>query len=209
MVTDNALSGLSRSSAFVKRFFDILVSVTALIFTWWIILFAAVAAQIDTGSSGFFLQRRVGRNGKLFLVIKIRTMRKMPGVYTTVTIENDVRITYLGRLLRKSKIDELPQLINVLFGQMSIVGPRPDVTGFADKLTGNDRLMLTIRPGITAPATLKYRNEESLLSSQVDPERYNLDVIWPDKVRMNCEYVKNWSFFNDMRIIWETVTGFK
>lgn len=207
MVTDNTLSGLSVTDALIKRTFDIVLSATGLLITWWLIVLAAIAATLDTGKSGFFLQQRVGRNAKIFTVIKIRTMRQVQGVDTTVTTANDARITALGRILRKTKIDELPQLINVLFGQMSFVGPRPDVPNFADKLTGNDRLMLTIRPGITGPATLKYRDEESLLASQADPTRYNLEVIWPDKVRLNCEYVLHWSFWQDLTMIWCTVSG--
>ena len=103
------------------------------------------------------------------------------------------------------KIDELPQLFNVLIGQMSFVGPRPDVPGFADQLKGNDRIILTVRPGITGPATLKYRNEEELLASVTDPEEYNAEVVFPDKVRLNREYVENWSFARDIRYIWATI----
>ncbi|MDD4977069.1 MAG: sugar transferase [Gallionella sp.] len=207
MATEHTLAGLSVTDAFVKRTFDILVSATGLMFTWWIIVLAAIAATLDTRKNGFFLQQRVGRNAKLFTVIKIRTMRQVQGVDTTVTTANDARITALGRILRKTKIDELPQLINVLFGQMSFVGPRPDVPSFADKLAGNDRLMLTIRPGITGPATLKYRDEETLLAAQADPTQYNLEVIWPDKVRLNCEYVLHWRFWMDLEMIWCTVSG--
>jgi lipopolysaccharide/colanic/teichoic acid biosynthesis glycosyltransferase len=134
-------------------------------------------------------------------------MRDVPGINSTVTTGKDQRITSLGRFWRKSKIDELPQLINVLKGDMSFVGPRPDVPGYADRLEGNDRVVLSVRPGITGPATLKYRDEEALLAEQNDPQKYNDEVLWLDKVRLNREYVENWSFLGDLRYIWETVFG--
>jgi lipopolysaccharide/colanic/teichoic acid biosynthesis glycosyltransferase len=126
--------------------------------------------------------------------------------WSTVTTASDQRVTRVGRMMRRAKIDELPQLYNVLLGQMSFVGPRPDVPGFADKLAGEDRVILTMRPGITGPATLKYRNEEEILASVDDPETYNRDVIFPDKVRLNRQYVQNWSFSQDIWFIWRTVS---
>ncbi|MAT50394.1 MAG: sugar transferase [Porticoccaceae bacterium] len=198
---------LSRTQAATKRGFDVLGAALGLMLTWWLILFAWLAATIDTRQNGFFTQSRIGRDGRLFRVIKIRTMRNVPGVDTTVTTGADPRITKLGRFLRKAKIDELPQLINVLRGDMSFVGPRPDVPGFADRLTGEDRAILSIRPGITGPATLKYRDEEAILAGQTDPEAYNRDVIFPDKVRVNREYIENWSLSADIRYIWQTIAG--
>lgn len=132
-------------------------------------------------------------------------MRSDSFFQTTVTTDTDPRITRLGRFFRKTKLDELPQLIHVLLGQMSFVGPRPDVPGFADNLSGDDRIILSVRPGITGPATLKYRNEESILAGQDDPERYNDEVIFPDKVRLNKEYVENYSFRKDIKYIWQTI----
>ena len=176
-----------------------------LLLLWWLILIVYALATIDTQKSGFFIQERVGKDGRLFKVIKIRTMRDIPGFDTTVTRENDPRITRLGRFWRRTKIDELPQLINVLLGQMSFVGPRPDVPGFADRLIGPDRIILTVRPGITGPATLEFRNEEHLLAQQDDPESFNRQVIWPEKVRLNREYIENYSFWQDMRYIWRTI----
>ena len=149
----------------------------------------------------------MGRNGRRFRVIKLRTMRMDPAVNTTVTTSADARITPVGRLLRRTKIDELPQLINILKGDMSFVGPRPDVPGFADALEGEDRIILGVRPGITGPATLKYRDEEMLLANAEDPEAYNREVLWPDKVRINREYVQNWSFRRDVQYIWKTILG--
>ena len=153
------------------------------------------------------MQERVGKNGKLFALIKIKTMKPVLGVNTNVTQKNDVRITISGAIFRKTKIDELPQLWNVLIGQMSFVGPRPDVKGYADKLQGKDRVVLLVRPGITGPASIKYKNEEELLSEQSNPEKYNSEVIWPDKVKINVNYVNNWSFIQDVRYIYQTVAN--
>lgn len=190
---------------FQKRTLDLVLSFFGLFFFWWLILLSAFIASRDTGLSGFFRQTRVGKNGKLFKVLKIRSMRPVEGVVTTVTTDHDPRISKVGRFWRKSKIDELPQLWNVFVGDMSFVGPRPDVPGFADKLQGEDRLMLTIRPGITGPATVKYKKEEEILAAQPDPEMYNQGVIWPDKVRINIDYIKNYSILKDVRYIIKTV----
>jgi len=203
------VGGLSLIHRFAKGAFDLLGSAFGLALTFWIVLPAWLAASIDTRKNGFFTQERIGRNGRTFRVIKIRTMREMPGLNTTVTTGSDQRITWLGRFWRCTKIDELPQLINVLRGDMSFVGPRPDVAGYADRLEGDNRIILSVRPGITGPATLKYRDEEDILTKQDDPERYNNEILWPDKVRLNRKYVENWSFFGDLRYIWHTVTGKK
>lgn len=196
-----------RKDDITKRSFDIVFSFLGLLATGWLILLAWVLATIDTRSNGFFMQERVGRNGVLFKVMKIRTMRLCATLGTTVTTATDPRITALGRFWRRTKIDELPQLINVLAGDMSFVGPRPDVPGFADALEGEARALLSIRPGITGPATLKYRNEEEILAAQGDPERYNREVIWPDKVRINLEYIRDWSLFADIRYLCKTLVG--
>lgn len=201
------LPGLTLSQSLCKRCFDLTFSFLGLTLVWWIIFVCFILASIDTRSNGFFFQKRVGRNGRLFSFVKLRTMRVVPSFQTTVTTERDPRITRLGRFFRKTKLDEVPQLINVLLGQMSFVGPRPDVSGFADKLEGEERIILTVRPGITGPATFKYRDEEGLLAVQDDPEQYNNRVLWPDKVRLNRCYVEHWSFWGDMRLILKTVTG--
>ena len=198
-------SGLTQSQSFKKRLFDICFAVCGLALTWWLILVAWLLASIDTWSNGLFFQKRVGRDGSLFRVVKIKTMRPVFGLKTTVTRRGDPRITPLGVVLRSTKIDELPQLLNVLVGDMSFVGPRPDVPGFADMLNGESRAILSLRPGITGPATLKYRNEEEILSDQVDPEAYNRQVIWPDKVRINLEYIHSWSLRRDIRYMLDTV----
>lgn len=203
MVTFDAdgMKGLTYSQASAKRVFDILVSSIGLLLTSWILLPSWVVASLDTRSNGFFIQKRVGRWGRIFKVAKLRTMRPVSGITTTITTASDARITSLGRFFRKTKIDEIPQLFNVLKGDMSFVGPRPDVPGFADVLSGEDRIVLSVRPGITGPATLKYRNEELLLAFQDDPESYNADVIWPDKIVLNRLYIQNWSFKQDFQYI--------
>jgi len=190
-----------------KRLFDIALSLFGIFAVWWIILIAWIVATIETRGNGLFVQPRVGRNGKIFSVFKIKTMRLVDGVDTTVTTSRDNRITKSGVFFRNTKIDELPQLFNVLFGSMSFVGPRPDVVGFADKLTGEDRVILSIRPGITGPASLKYKNEEEMLSMQDNPEQYNRDIIWPDKVKINRAYIKEWSLKKDIEYIKKTILG--
>ena len=199
--------GLTATSRFLKRSFDIVFAVLGLLLMGWLILIAFLLAAWDTGESGFFRQERVGKDGRLFKVIKIRTMRSDSSVSTTVTSEADPRITHLGSFWRRTKIDELPQLINILPGQMSFVGPRPDVPGFADRLQGVDRIILSVRPGITGPATLRFRHEEVLLASQSDPERYNREIIYPEKIRLNRTYVEDYSFWSDLVYIWRTIAG--
>jgi len=191
----------------IKGMFDFSLALIGLVLVAPIIAFSWVVASIETKSNGFFLQKRVGKNGRLFTLVKIKTMKPVLGVDTNITQKNDVRITISGGIFRKTKIDELPQLWNVLIGQMSFVGPRPDVKGYADKLQGKDRVVLSVRPGITGPASLKYKDEEELLTEQSNPEHYNNEVIWPDKVKINVSYVKNWSFIQDMRYIYQTVTN--
>jgi len=202
-----ALSGLSMRQALIKRMFDFFVSLFGLIIFLPLIITGFLLATIDTRSFGFFIQHRVGLNGRLFRVIKLKTMSPVKGITTTVTSVNDPRITRIGGVLRKYKLDELPQLVNVLLGQMSFVGPRPDVAGFADKLIAADRVILSVRPGITGPATIKYKNEEEILSLQQCPEDYNAQVIFPDKVKINLEYIKNWTLLSDVKYILKTVLG--
>ena len=196
---------LSFEQSIVKRCFDICLSLTLLLLLGWVIVVSWIVTTVNMRSNGFFIQKRVGLNGDCFKIFKIKTMSTIIGCNTTVTQVGDPRVTRLGALLRRYKIDELPQLVNVLFGRMSFVGPRPDVSGFANKLQGKEKLILTVRPGITGPATLKYRDEEILLSMQADPERYNREVIWPAKVQINLDYVQNWSFLKDLQYILKTV----
>jgi lipopolysaccharide/colanic/teichoic acid biosynthesis glycosyltransferase len=190
----------------IKRAFDLIVSCIGLVVVWPAIVVAWVIASIETHSNGLFVQKRIGRYGKPFPLFKIKTMRDTPGG-TTVTTASDARITRSGAFFRRTKIDELPQLIHVCLGQMSLVGPRPDVPGFADRLEGEDREILQLRPGITGPASLKYRDEEALLAKQSDPEAYNREVIWPDKVAINRQYITEYSLKNDIMYLWKTVAG--
>lgn len=189
----------------IKCLFDFLLALVGLILFAPIIFTAWIIVSIETKSNGFFLQKRIGKNGALFTLVKIKTMKPVLGIDTSVTKKNDVRITKNGAFFRKTKIDELPQLWNVLIGQMSFVGPRPDVPGYADRLENDDRVILSVRPGITGPSSLKYKNEEELLSKQSNPEKYNDEVIWPDKVKINIEYINSWSIMSDIRYIFLTI----
>jgi lipopolysaccharide/colanic/teichoic acid biosynthesis glycosyltransferase len=198
---------LTTSQKCMKRMFDIVFSLSGIVLTLPIMMLAWVVATVETKSNGLFIQERIGQYGRPFYVLKIKTMKPIAGMKSTVTTSDDQRITRSGKFFRQTKIDELPQLFNILLGDMSFVGPRPDVRGFADTLTGEDREILSLKPGITGPATLKYKDEERLLSQQADPEQYNRDVIWPDKVKINREYIRNWSLKNDMIYIIQTITG--
>jgi len=198
---------INKNKLLLKRAFDIIFSFFGLTIFFVIILFSWVFSSIDTRKNGFFIQDRIGKSGRTFKIIKIRTMKPDSSILTTVTQIGDPRITRLGLFFRKTKIDELPQLWNILIGQMSFVGPRPDVPGYADRLQGEDRIILSIRPGITGPAQLAYKNEEEVLANQNDPVKYNDEIIWPEKVRINREYIENYSFLKDFHYIWRTVVG--
>ena len=205
MLLRNNLVSLSQKR--LKRVFDFSLSILGLFFLWWVILIAWLLASIDTKKNGFFLQERIGKHSTRFKIIKIRTMLSSDFISTTVTSVDDSRITNLGKLFRKFKIDELPQLINIFLGHMSFVGPRPDVPGFADCLREDDQTILSVRPGITGPASIKYKDEELLLSKQNNPEEYNMKVIWPDKVKINKQYIEEYSFLKDLSYIWITIVG--
>ncbi len=198
---------LSNTNKLQKRIFDLILSAIGICILWWLMFLAWIIASIETRSNGLFMQKRIGKEGNFFVVYKIKTMKSISGIETTVTTSKDSRITSSGTFFRNTKIDELPQLFNVLLGTMSFVGARPDVPGFADKLEGKDRMILALAPGITGPASLKYKNEEELLSKQKDPERYNREVIWPDKVKINKLYIKNWSLKKDIDYMIKTVLG--
>jgi lipopolysaccharide/colanic/teichoic acid biosynthesis glycosyltransferase len=191
----------------VKRSFDIIFALFGLLFLFPVIFLSYIISSFETSSNGLFIQQRVGKGGRLFNVFKIKTMKIVDGISTVITSSKDVRITKSGFFFRKTKIDELPQLWNVLIGQMSFVGPRPDVPGYADRLQGKDRVILSVRPGITGPAQLAYRGEEDILATQNDPVKYNDEVIWPNKVKINLDYVDKHSFFKDLYYIWKTITG--
>lgn len=193
----------------LKNIFDKIASFFGLLFLWPILIFVAVLIKIKMpGGNVLFKQKRVGQNGKLFTMVKFRSMI-VNHSGSTVSVAGENRITPLGAKLRKYKLDELPELWNVLKGDMSFVGPRPDVPGYADNLQGADRDILKLKPGITGPASLKYRNEEEILALQENPQEYNDKVIYPDKIRINLYYLRNYSFWTDLQIIFCTVLGRK
>lgn len=189
---------------FFKWCFDRIVALVGLVVLFFPLLAIAIIIKIDSKGPVFFMQKRIGKDGKPFRIFKFRTMYDQ-AEGDTVTTADDPRITRMGHWLRHSKVDCLTELVNVLIGQMSFVGPRPDVPGYADQLQGDDRRILQLRPGITGPASIKYRNEEELLAQQADPKTYNDTVIWPDKVKINLQYLDNWSFFGDIKLIFKTV----
>lgn len=205
----------------LKYVFDRVVAFIGLLFLWPVLLIVSVLVKVMMpGGPAFFVQKRVGKGGRLFDCHKFRTMTvKHNG--STVSVAGDSRITPFGAKLRHWKLDELPGLWDVLIGNMSFVGPRPDVPGYADKLTGDDRDVLKLRPGITGPATLKYRLEDEMISEYVAKKQaagdnrpmqeiaveYNDTVIYPDKVRLNCYYYRHYSFIKDIQMIFCTVLG--
>lgn len=178
-----------------KRAFDVIFSFIGLLFTGLFIFIFWIIATIDTKSNGFFWQARIGQFGKVFRIYKLRTMKSNSGNH----------ISAIGKFLRKSKIDEFPQLYNVLKGEMSIVGPRPDIAGYYDLLSGEDRKILELKPGITSLASIKYYNEVELLNCEQNPQKYNDEIIFPDKVKMNLDYYYNRSLLLDIKIIIKTI----
>ena len=196
----------------LKYIFDRLMSLIGLLILSPILIIVAILIKTKMpGGPVLFVQERVGRYGRLFKVHKFRSMtvRKETDTVTGVAAAETARITPLGEKLRKYKIDELPELWDVLTGKMSFVGPRPDIPGYADLLKGDDREILKLRPGITGPASLKYRDEEEILASVDNPQQYNDEVIYPDKVRLNKYYLHHYSFIKDIQMIFCTVLGKK
>ena len=207
----------------LKWIFDRSVALIGLLFLWPILIVVVIMVKVKMpGGPAFFVQKRVGKGGKLFPCHKFRTMTVNHNG-STVSVAGDSRITPFGATLRHYKFDELPGLWDVLIGNMSFVGPRPDVPGYADKLVGEDRDVLKLRPGITGPATLKYRLEDEMISEYVAKKQaegdtrpmqeiateYNDNVIYPDKVRLNCYYYRHYSFIKDIEMSFATVLGFK
>ena len=191
----------------MKRFFDFIFAFFGLIILSPVLIILSLMIRITSRGTVLYSQQRIGRQGRLFTLYKFRTMVQNADTMTggSITIGNDARITAIGKFLRRWKLDELPTLWNVLKGDLSFVGPRPDVPGYADKLEGDSRRVLEIRPGITGPATLKYSTEEKLLAEVENPKKYNDEVIFPDKVQINLEYMDNWSLWMDIKIIFKTV----
>jgi lipopolysaccharide/colanic/teichoic acid biosynthesis glycosyltransferase len=192
---------------FGKRIFDLTIALLGLIILAVPMALIAILIRITSGSPILFTQERVGKGGQIFYVKKFRTMSVRSVEDSSITVAGDSRVTAIGSYLRRWKLDELPQLWNVLVGEMSLVGPRPDVPGYADKLQGDDRKLLLLRPGITGPATLAYRNEEEILAKVSDPVQYNNEIIYPDKVRINLEYMEKCSLMQDLKYILETIGG--
>jgi len=189
----------------MKRIFDLLFAVLGIILLFPILIIILCIIKLTSKGPAFFIQERVGKEGKTFRMIKFRSMYVVNKSYSTISVKGDIRITKIGAVLRRYKLDELPGLWNVLVGDMSLVGPRPDVSGYADKLEGEDRNILKLRPGITGPASLKFANEEELLSKQGSPEKYNDEIIYPEKVRINLDYYYNHNLWIDIKIIFATI----
>ena len=210
------MSGFGRA---IKFLFDRVMALLGLLGLGWLLIAIGIWIKVKMPKAPvLYVQERIGRHGKRFKIHKFRTMYE-EDEGPSVAYPDEGRVTPEGAMLRRTKLDELPELWDVLIGNMSFVGPRPDVPGYADKLEGEDRVVLEMRPGITGPATLKYKHEDEMIKEYVnrakadgDPRTeteialwYNDHVIYPDKVRINCEYYRNYSFFKDMKLILETV----
>ncbi len=178
----------------IKRLFDFILSLLLAVLLSPLLVFFYILSSLDTGSNGLFFQKRVGQYGKLFTIYKLKTIHP-----------KTQKISKIGIFLRKTKLDELPQLINILKGDMSFVGYRPDIEGYYDKLEGENRKILNLKPGLTSLASIKYANEEELLAKQTNPTAYNDEIIFPDKVKMNLDYYKSHSFLVDLQIILKTL----
>ena len=195
---------LTKKQQLIKRVFDLLFSFLGILVLTLPILILAFFSFLSTNKNGFFNQERIGQNGKVFSIFKLRSMVANDSK-NHITLKNDKRITKFGKFLRKYNLDELPQIYNVFFGSMSFVGPRPDVKGYADVLQGDDTIILTVKPGITGPATLKFKHEAELLAAQKNPLKYNDEVLWKQKITINKNYIKNWSLLNDIKYIIKTI----
>jgi lipopolysaccharide/colanic/teichoic acid biosynthesis glycosyltransferase len=189
----------------MKRVFDFLVSLVGLFLLIPLLGLLSLLIKFTSKGTIFFFQERVGENGVFFKMIKFRSMQMIQDSDSTISVKGDMRVTKVGSFLRRYKLDELPELWNVLVGDMSLVGPRPDVPGYADFLKGEDRNILKLKPGITGPASLKYANEEEILARQENPKEYNDKIIYPDKVRINLDYYYQSNLWIDIKIIFATI----
>ena len=189
----------------MKVIFDYVMAICGVIFLAPLLVIVAILIKLTSKGNVFYTQGRIGRYGKTFTIIKFRSMTVDHGDSNTVTVGGDMRITKFGAFIRKYKLDELPELLNILKGDMSFVGPRPDLPGYADNLKGEDRKILNLRPGITGVASLKYANEEKILSAQKDPIKFHDEVIYPDKVKLNLDYYYNNNLWVDIKIIFATI----
>lgn len=189
----------------LKRLFDLVLGLTALVVLFPILIITAMAIKLSMPGPIFFRQTRIGRYAMPFTIYKFRTM-KLNTSKVSVTLSTDSRITPLGQFLRSTKLDELPQLFNILKGEMSIVGPRPDVPGYYDTLQGDDQIIWQLRPGLTGLDSMCYPNEQAILDKELDPERFYDEKLWPDKVRLNRWYAENRGFLMDVKIIMNTAS---
>jgi|TARA_B110000305_G_C19436291_1_gene639168 lipopolysaccharide/colanic/teichoic acid biosynthesis glycosyltransferase len=188
---------LSSKQQKTKRLFDLIISLIGIVISSIPLIILVLLSSISTRSFGIFFQERVGKDAEFFILYKIKTFGALRN--------GEIFLTWFGKFLRKSKFDELPQLFNVLFGNMSMVGPRPDIQGYADKLKEADRIILSVKPGITGPATLKFSNEEELLSEQENPLEFNDKFLWPQKIEINKCYVQEWKMLTDFRCLLKTL----
>ena len=191
---------IGRSQLALKRAFDLILALLILPVFIGPILILIILSSLDVRTNGLFVQKRIGQHGLPFSIYKIRTLKKVKHPANGF----ELKATRLGSFMRRTKLDELPQIFNIILGQMSFVGPRPDIVGFADQLVGIDRIILKVKPGVTGLATLKYRNEETLLDSGTMSETQ--EALWKDKVRINRNYVENWSFYLDLQILIRTIS---
>ncbi len=178
----------------IKRIFDLVFSFLILFAIGWLLLILILLASVDTKSLGLFIQRRVGQHGKCFKIFKIKSIS-----------DDTQKVSSIGQFLRKSKLDELPQLVNILLGEMSFVGPRPDIQGYYDDLQGESRKVLELKPGLTSEASIKYADEEQLLRKKSNALKYNDEIIFPDKVKMNLAYYYKHNIILDLKIIIKTI----
>lgn len=188
---------LTNTQTKIKRSFDIVFSVIALLFLGFIIIILIIISSLIFKEAGLFKQARIGFEGKSFIIYKIKSISTKP--------TNKKIVSQYSSFIRYTKLDEIPQFYNVLIGDMSIVGPRPDIEGFADKLKNEDLIILKVKPGITGPASIHFKNEELLLLNQKNPDHYNLNVIWPKKIEINKIYIREYSFFKDLYYIFKTI----
>jgi lipopolysaccharide/colanic/teichoic acid biosynthesis glycosyltransferase len=189
----------------MKRAVDIIVSVVTLVVLSPLFLLISLAILVTMGWPIFFRQTRIGRDSKAFKIVKFRTMvKKADTLGLLITTGGDRRITPVGRLLRKTKLDELPQFLNVLWGQMSLVGPRPEVPRYVRMYSRKQMRVLSVKPGLTDPATIAFRNEESILARYDDPEKAYVEEIMPEKLKLNLAYIEKASFFGDLTILFKT-----
>lgn len=201
---ERRLNLITKKQLRLKRAFDLTLALPSCLILLVPVLILMAIATIETRKFGLYGQIRVGQYGKVFKIFKIRTMAAKGHIPVTEVTNNTKPF---GKWLQKHRLNELPQFFNVALGSMSLVGPRPDIPGYADLLQGDDRVVLEVKPGITGPATVKFKNEAELLSKQANPQRYNDEVIWPAKVKINKQYVKNWTLKEDINILIKTMHG--